>query len=160
MILNGLEGKKLPVYGTGDNIRDWLFVEDHADALWEVATKGTPGEVYNIGGEAERTNLNVVQAICDLLDEFVPGETPRRELISFVSDRPGHDARYAMDITKITGELGWLPRFTFEDGLRATVRWYLENRPWWEAIRNGTYAGNRLGLGSEPAPAAKLQAGA
>ncbi|MBD8876645.1 dTDP-glucose 4,6-dehydratase [Roseibium polysiphoniae] len=148
MILNGLEGKALPVYGTGENIRDWLFVEDHADALWQVVINGTPGEVYNIGGEAERTNIAVVQMICDLLDEFVPAEQPRRELITYVADRPGHDARYAMEISKITRELGWRPKHTFESGLRQTVVWYLENRSWWEATRSGQYARDRLGLGS------------
>ncbi len=146
MILNGLEGKPLPVYGTGENVRDWLYVEDHAEALWRVVTAGTPGEVYAVGGEAERSNIAVVEAICDLLDELVPGERPRRELITFVDDRPGHDARYAMDITRISGELGWRPRHSFEEGLRKTVAWYLNNRPWWQAIREGRYAGERLGL--------------
>ncbi len=146
MILNGLEGKPLPVYGSGENVRDWLYVEDHAQALWTVATTGRVGETYNIGGEAERRNIDVVRRICDLLDELVPGERPRRELITFVTDRPGHDARYAMDIAKIAGELGWRPCETFESGLRKTVEWYLENRPWWEDIRSGRYAGERLGL--------------
>jgi dTDP-glucose 4,6-dehydratase len=147
MILNGLEGQPLPVYGTGANVRDWLYVEDHARALWTVLTRGTPGEVYNIGGAAERSNLDVVQSICSLLDELLPDERPRRELITFVADRPGHDARYAMDISKITRELGWRPVETFESGLRKTVRWHLDNRPWWEAIRAGRYDGQRLGLG-------------
>jgi dTDP-glucose 4,6-dehydratase len=146
VILNGLDGKPLPVYGTGENVRDWLFVEDHARALWAVVTKGRVGEVYNIGGDAERTNIDVVRAICDLLDEFVPAEKPRRELITFVTDRPGHDARYAMDTTKIASELGWKPQETFESGLRKTVRWYLDSRPWWTKIREGRYAGERLGL--------------
>ncbi|MFC5355639.1 dTDP-glucose 4,6-dehydratase [Azospirillum himalayense] len=146
MILKGLEGKPLPVYGTGENVRDWLFVEDHARALWTVATRGRTGETYNIGGEAERRNIDVVGQICDLLDEMVPSAAPRRGLIAHVADRPGHDARYAMDITKIGRELGWRPRETFESGLRKTVAWYLENRPWWEDIRNGRYAGERLGL--------------
>ncbi|MEX6509167.1 dTDP-glucose 4,6-dehydratase [Jiella sp. M17.18] len=145
-ILNGLEGKDLPVYGTGENVRDWLFVEDHARALWTVATKGRLGEVYNIGGEAERTNISVVRAICDLLDELVPSGRPHRELIRFVTDRPGHDARYAMDITKISTELGWRPRESFETGLAKTVAWYLANRHWWEAIRSQSYQGERLGL--------------
>ena len=127
-------------------MRDWLFVEDHARALWDVVTKGRVGEVYNIGGDAERTNIDVVRGICDLLDEFVPAAKPRRELITFVTDRPGHDARYAMDTTKIAGELGWKPRETFESGLRKTVQWYLDNRPWWTKIREGRYAGERLGL--------------
>ena len=146
VILNGLDGKPLPVYGTGENVRDWLFVEDHARALWDVVTKGRVGEVYNIGGDAERTNIDVVRSICDLLDEFTPAAKPRRELITFVTDRPGHDARYAMDTTKIAGELGWKPRETFESGLRKTVQWYLDNRPWWTKIREGRYAGERLGL--------------
>ncbi|WP_415714126.1 dTDP-glucose 4,6-dehydratase [Roseibium sp.] len=146
MILNGLEQKTLPVYGSGENVRDWLHVEDHADALWQVVTRGVPGEVYNIGGEAERTNIDVVGTICDLLDEVVPVETSRRNLISFVADRPGHDARYAMDISKISNELGWRPKYTFESGLRQTVEWYLSNRAWWEAIRDDRYAGDRLGL--------------
>ena len=146
VILNGLDGKPLPVYGTGENVRDWLFVEDHARALWDVVTKGRVGEVYNIGGDAERTNIDVVRSICDLLDEFVPTAKPRRELITFVTDRPGHDARYAMDTTKIANELGWKPRETFESGLRKTVQWYLDNRAWWTKIREGRYAGERLGL--------------
>ena len=151
IILNGLEGKPLPVYGTGANVRDWLYVEDHARALWTALTKGTPGEVYNIGGEAERTNLEVVHAVCDLLDELVPAAAPRRELITYVTDRPGHDVRYAMDIARIRRELHWEPRETFDSGLRKTVQWYLDNRPWWEAVRSGRYAGERLGLGPEPA---------
>jgi dTDP-glucose 4,6-dehydratase len=151
VILNCLEGKPLPVYGTGENVRDWLYVEDHARALWTVLTRGRIGETYNIGGEAERANISVVRDICALVDEFVPAERPRRELIAFVADRPGHDARYAMDISKISAELGWRPRETFETGLRKTVRWYLDNRPWWEAIRSGAYRGERLGLSVEAA---------
>lgn len=150
MILNGLEGKPLPVYGKGENVRDWLFVEDHADALWQVLRRGAPGEVYNIGGEAERANIDVVHAICDLLDRFIPAERPRRELIAFVADRPGHDARYAMDISRIASELGWKPRHGFKEGLEKTVSWYLENRDWWAAIRSGRYSGKRLGLSSCP----------
>ena len=146
VILNGLEGKPLPVYGTGANIRDWLFVEDHARALWRVLTTGKIGEVYNIGGNAERTNLDVVRDICALLDEMAPGNRPRAELITFVTDRPGHDARYAMDTAKISADLGWSARETFESGLRKTVRWYLDNRPWWEKIRSARYSGERLGL--------------
>lgn len=145
-ILNCLEGKALPVYGTGQNVRDWLYVEDHARALWTVVTKGKIGEVYDIGGEAERTNIDVVGQICDLVDEMAPSASPRRSLITFVADRPGHDARYAMDIAKIRRDLGWTPRESFETGLRKTVRWYLDNRPWWQAIRDRTYAGERLGL--------------
>ena len=149
VILNGLEGRPLPVYGTGENVRDWLYVEDHARALWTVLTKGHLGETYNIGGEAERTNMDVVRAICDLLDELSPEVQLRQELITFVADRPGHDARYAMDINKISTELGWQPAETFESGLRKTVQWYLENRSWWEDIRAGRYQGQRLGLATE-----------
>lgn len=145
-ILNCLDGKPLPVYGTGANVRDWLYVEDHARALWTVVKAGRVGEVYNVGGEAERKNIDVVRAICDLVDELAPGAKPARELITFVTDRPGHDARYAMDIAKIGRELGWRPRETFETGLRKTVEWYLANRPWWTRIRSGNYAGQRLGL--------------
>lgn len=144
--LNALEGKALPVYGTGANVRDWLHVDDHACALELVATAGTPGESYNVGGNAERTNLQVVEAICDTLDELVPDPAgPRRRLITFVTDRPGHDRRYAIDATKIRDTLGWTPSHTFESGLRETLRWYLDNRAWWEPIRNGSYAGERLG---------------
>lgn len=150
-ILNCLEGKALPVYGTGQNVRDWLYVEDHARALWTVVTKGKVGEVYNIGGEAERTNIDVVGKICDLVDEMAPSASPRRSLITFVADRPGHDARYAMDIAKIRRDLGWTPRESFETGLRKTVRWYLDNRSWWQAIRDRTYAGERLGLAKDKA---------
>ena len=146
MILNGLEGEPLPVYGAGENVRDWLYVEDHVAALWAVVTRGAVGETYNIGGETELRNIDVVELICDVLDEHEPRATPRRELISFVADRPGHDARYAMDIGKIARELGWHPRESFDTGLRKTVAWYLENRRWWEDIRSGRYAGERLGL--------------
>lgn len=148
VILNGLEGKPLPVYGTGENVRDWLYVEDHADALWTVLTRGRLGETYNIGGEAELTNIDVVRRICDILDELVPADRPRRDLITFVADRPGHDARYAMDIAKIRAELDWAPRETFDSGLRKTVQWYLDNRTWWQDIRSGRYQGQRLGLGT------------
>jgi dTDP-glucose 4,6-dehydratase len=148
MIINALEGKQLPVYGKGDNVRDWLHVEDHADALIAVATRGKPGESYNIGGRNERTNLDVVTAICALLDELAPDAAigPREKLITFVTDRPGHDARYAIDASKIVGELNWQPRFNFDTGLRDTVRWYLENRTWWERVRSGVYRGERLGV--------------
>lgn len=148
MILNALEGKPLPVYGAGENVRDWLFVEDHAEALLHVAKHGAPGEGYNVGGRSERRNIDVVEAICDLVDECVPLSEGRRrrELIAFVPDRPGHDLRYAIDSSKIERELGWRSRVTFEDGLRRTVAWYLTNRPWWEAIRSGAYRGERLGV--------------
>ena len=145
-IINALEGRPLPVYGTGENVRDWLYVEDHARALRLVAEKGRTGEVYNIGGEAELRNIDVVRAICALVDELAPGERPREELIAFVTDRPGHDARYAMDISKIRAELGWTPRESFATGLRRTVEWFLANRPFWEAIRARRYSGERLGL--------------
>ncbi|ADG12529.1 dTDP-glucose 4,6-dehydratase [Caulobacter segnis] len=144
--LNALEGKPLPVYGKGDNVRDWLHVEDHARALHLIATRGVPGESYNVGGRNERTNLQVVEAICDVLDELRPlqGRT-RRELITFVADRPGHDARYAIDATKLEAELGWKAQETFETGLRKTVQWYLDNEAWWAPLRE-RYAGQRLGL--------------
>jgi dTDP-glucose 4,6-dehydratase len=147
IILNALEGKTLPVYGKGDNIRDWLHVEDHARALLLVAEKGIPGQTYNVGGGNERTNLQVVQLVCDLLDELRSGAAPRRGLITFVADRPGHDKRYAIDASKLRTQLGWQPRETFETGLRKTVQWYLDNRWWWEPIRQRKYAGERLGSG-------------
>jgi len=148
MILRTLGRKPLPVYGKGDNVRDWLYVEDHARALRLVLDKGVPGQSYNIGGHNERTNLEVVQTVCDLLDEMAPSpEGPARQLISFVADRPGHDKRYAIDSAKITRELGWTAQESFETGLRKTVRWYLDNRDWWQAILDGGYQADRLGLG-------------
>jgi len=148
MILNALEGKALPVYGRGENVRDWLFVEDHAEALLKVACEGRPGENYNIGGNAERRNIDVVEAICDLVDELAPNQrkASRRELISYVTDRPGHDLRYAIDASKVAREFGWTPRHDFETGLRKTVQWYLENDGWWRDIRSGAYRGERLGV--------------
>ncbi len=148
MILNTLAGKPLPVYGDGGQVRDWLHVEDHARALVRVATKGRVGETYNIGGHNEKTNLDVVEAICDLLQELAPSSpiTHYRELISFVKDRPGHDRRYAIDAGKVERELGWVPQETFETGLRKTVLWYLENRDWWQRVQDGRYQGERLGL--------------
>ncbi|OHZ01192.1 dTDP-glucose 4,6-dehydratase [Salinicola sp. MIT1003] len=146
VILNALEGKPLPVYGDGQQVRDWLYVEDHARALIKVATEGEVGETYNIGGHNEKTNLEVVQAICDLLDELVPAPGTRRELITFVTDRPGHDQRYAIDAGKIERELGWKPQETFETGLRKTVQWYLDNEAWWQRVRDGSYQGERLGV--------------
>jgi len=148
IILNALEGKPLPVYGSGLQIRDWLHVDDHAEALIAIATKGAVGESYNVGGNAERTNIDVVRAICRLLDELQPGSPhrPHEKLIAHVADRPGHDARYAIDASKIARELGWQPRENFESGLRKTVAWYLENRDWWERVRSGSYRGERLGL--------------
>jgi dTDP-glucose 4,6-dehydratase len=145
MILNALEGKPLPVYGRGENVRDWLFVDDHAAALMLVARTGVVGESYNVGGRNEMTNLDVVQTICDILDEMRPSAGSYRNLITFVADRPGHDLRYAIDCSKIERELGWRPQETFETGLRKTVRWYLDNPAWWQAIRSGTYRGERLG---------------
>lgn len=145
VILNALEGKPLPVYGRGENVRDWLYVEDHAKALALVLREGRVGESYNIGGSAERTNLHVVETICDVLDRLRPGQTPRRSLIEFVSDRPGHDMRYAIDASKIGKELDWQPSVTFEEGLEATIQWYLENEWWWRPLREKRYAGERLG---------------
>lgn len=149
VILNALEGKPLPVYGKGENIRDWLYVDDHARALHLVLTKGIVGESYNVGGREERTNLQVVEAICDALDARAPLENggSRRDLIRFVSDRPGHDRRYAIDPSKIERDLGWQAQESFESGLARTVDWYLDNRWWWEPIRSGRYAGERLGQG-------------
>lgn len=146
VVLNALEGKPLPVYGDGQNIRDWLYVEDHVRALVLVLMKGRLGEKYNVGGRSERTNLQVVNTICDLLDEIAPSTTSRRSLISFVSDRPGHDRRYAIDSTKIETELGWSATETFESGLRKTVRWYIDNPTWWGPLRQKVYGGERLGL--------------
>ena len=147
VVLNALEGKPLPVYGKGDNVRDWLYVEDHATALLTVLTKGAVGESYNIGGNQERTNLEVVEAICDMLDHRRPlnGGGNRRDLITFVADRPGHDRRYAIDARKISQELGWTPRESFNSGLAKTIAWYLDNEWWWGPIRSGRYAGERLG---------------
>lgn len=147
VILNALDEKPLPVYGAGANIRDWLYVEDHARALELVVSNGVPGESYNIGGRAERTNLNVVEAICDILDKKRPrpGGASYRDLITFVTDRPGHDRRYAIDASKIERDLGWKPSETFETGLERTVQWYLDNAWWWQPIRGERYAGERLG---------------
>ncbi len=147
IILNALEEKPLPVYGNGENVRDWLHVEDHARALELVLSKGRPGESYNIGGRSERTNLQVVHAICDLMDQLHPRQNgaSHRDLIEFVTDRPGHDLRYAIDASKAEAELGWRARESFETGLEKTVRWYLENEDWWRPIREGKYAGARLG---------------
>ncbi|MGO4666594.1 dTDP-glucose 4,6-dehydratase [Bosea sp. 2RAB26] len=146
MIINALQGRPLPVYGNGLNIRDWLYVDDHADALLTVATTGNTGESYNVGGHNERTNLEVVKAICGLLDELRPDPAgPHERLITYVTDRPGHDARYAIDASKIDRELRWTPKETFESGLRKTVEWYLANTRWWGDILAGVYHGERLG---------------
>ncbi|MBM3573044.1 MAG: dTDP-glucose 4,6-dehydratase [Alphaproteobacteria bacterium] len=147
MIIKGLRGENLPVYGKGDNVRDWLYVEDHARALQLVFDQGRVGQSYNIGGDAERANLDVVRRICTLLDELspAPSHKPHDRLITFVTDRPGHDHRYAMDAAKLRGELGWRPRETFETGIRKTVEWYLRNRAWWEPLF-ARYSGERLGL--------------
>jgi dTDP-glucose 4,6-dehydratase len=147
MILNALEGKPLPVYGDGRHVRDWLHVEDHVDALLAVLERGRAGRTYLIGGHGERRNIDVVRMIADLVDELGPPfERPRAELIEPVPDRPGHDYRYAIDATRIEDELGWHPRFTFEEGLRSTVSWYLENRAWCERVQSGVYQRERLGL--------------
>lgn len=140
VILNALEGKPLPIYGKGDQIRDWLYVEDHARALYCVLTKGTPGETYNIGGHNEKKNIEVVHAICDLLNELAPSSTSYRELICWVADRPGHDRRYAIDANKIKNELNWSPQESFESGIRKTVQWYLDNTEWVNNVRSGEYA--------------------
>jgi len=145
-ILRGLEGRSMPVYGKGENVRDWLHVEDHARALIAVLVRGRLGEVYNIGGGAERRNIDVVRSICTLMDQMAPGTWPHADRITFVDDRPGHDLRYAIDSSKIRRELGWEPRESFESGLADTVHWYLDNRKWWERILSGVYRTERLGL--------------
>ncbi len=152
IILNALEGRPLPVYGDGGNIRDWLYVEDHAKALVLMLTSAEPGRTYNIGGRNERTNLQVVQTICDLVDEAAPplSSGRRRDLITYVADRPGHDRRYAIDPTRIETELGWVPETDFESGIRKTVAWYLARRDWWGPLR-ARYDGQRLGLKAEDA---------
>ncbi|NIJ41445.1 dTDP-glucose 4,6-dehydratase [Parvibaculum indicum] len=150
MVLNALEGRELPVYGSGENIRDWLYVDDHARALGLVLENGKPGEKYNIGGLNERRNIDVVEVICDLLDELRPDPAigSRRELIRYVTDRRGHDRRYAIDASKIEKELGWQPRECFETGLKKTVEWYLANADWWRPLRETVYGGERIGLPS------------
>jgi dTDP-glucose 4,6-dehydratase len=147
MILNALEGKPLPVYGKGDQIRDWLYVEDHARALYLVVTRGQPGETYNIGGHNEKRNLEVVETICDILQELAPSDIRYRDLITHVQDRPGHDRRYAIDAGKIQRELGWQPQETFESGIRKTVQWYLDNQEWCRRVQDGSYQRERLGVG-------------
>ncbi len=151
IVINGLLGKPLPVYGDGSQVRDWLYVEDHARALYTALTKGSVGETYNIGGHNEKRNLEVVELVCDLLNELNPdkpaGVSDYRDLITFVDDRPGHDLRYAIDAGKIQKELDWAPRETFESGIRKTVEWYLNNQGWWNDVLNGTYKLGRLGAG-------------
>jgi len=145
-ILNALEGNPLPVYGTGSNVRDWLFVEDHARGLATLLERGSPGDKYNFGADSERTNLTVVELICDILDRIVPTNQRRRSLINFVEDRPGHDLRYAIDASHAHTQLGWKPRESFESGLERTIRWYLDHREWWLPLRQSIYSGERLGL--------------
>ena len=156
MVLNALEGKPLPIYGNGQNIRDWLFVEDHCEGLLRVLQDGTPGEKYNLGGRSERSNLGVVEAVCHILDELLPCESnpvfvergirQYEDLKTFVMDRPGHDFRYGIDTTKIQFELGWAPSHTFESGLRRTIQWYVDNRQWCEVVTKQSYQRQRLGL--------------
>jgi len=145
VILNALSNKSLPVYGNGENVRDWLYVQDHVEALLLVLQQGKPGETYNIGGHNEKTNIQVVRAVCSLLDELVPAHRPYAELIEFVKDRPGHDLRYAIDAGKIKRELNWTPTETFDSGLRKTVNWYIANREWCQHVLDGSYQLERLG---------------
>ncbi|MBY5321352.1 dTDP-glucose 4,6-dehydratase [Rhizobium leguminosarum] len=146
MILNALEGKPLPVYGNGANVRDWLYVEDHARALFTIASRGRPGEKYNVGGRNERRNIDVVHRICAILDGVYDNKEPHARLITNVTDRPGHDARYAIDASKLESELGWKAQETFETGIEKTVHWYLENEWWWRPLREKVYSGERLGV--------------
>lgn len=152
MILNAIDGKPLPVYGDGMQIRDWLYVEDHARALYKIVTEGEVGETYNIGGHNEKANIEVVKTICSLLEELVPnkpeGVSQYQDLITYVTDRPGHDVRYAIDASKIERELGWTPEESFETGIRKTVEWYLSNKQWWSRVLDGSYSMERLGQGS------------
>ena len=150
MIINAMNEKPLPIYGSGSQIRDWLYVDDHTDALLEVIAKGKIGETYNIGGKCEKTNLELVELICEILSEIIKKEKKEikdfKELITFVDDRPGHDQRYAIDNTKITNELNWRPKESIETGLEKTISWYLDNKSWYQKIINNSYAGQRLGL--------------
>ncbi len=149
MIGNAVAGKPLPVYGDGGNVRDWLYVADHCEAVERVVRHGRAGRTYNVGGRSERTNLEVVHLLCDIVDELLPRPDggSRRDLVSFVTDRPGHDRRYAIDSKRIEAELGWRPTHSFEQGLRQTVAWYLEHRDWCEEVTRDRYDGRRLGLG-------------
>ena len=151
MILNCIKEKSLPVYGKGDNVRDWLFVEDHCNAIYSVLSSGKLGETYNIGGNNEIQNIDIVKIICEKMDEYSPRKQGGNyeELITYVTDRPGHDFRYAIDASKISNELGWQPKENFETGIEKTIRWYLENREWWQAIQGNTYQQERLGVVSE-----------
>jgi dTDP-glucose 4,6-dehydratase len=146
MILNARDGRPLPVYGDGRNVRDWLYVDDHVRALHLILQRGRVGEKYNVGGRNEQANIDVVHTVCDLLDGFVPGQESRRKLITFVTDRPGHDRRYAIDASKLETELGWRAHETFKTGLEKTVLWYLDNEAWWGPLRGDRYGGQRLGL--------------
>ena len=146
VVLNALDGKDLPIYGKGDQIRDWLYVEDHARALYKVVTEGKIGETYNIGGHNEKQNVEVVKTICDLLDELVPKECSYKDQITFVTDRPGHDRRYAIDATKMSSELNWKPQETFASGIKKTIKWYLDNQQWCQNVQDGSYKRERLGL--------------
>ena len=148
MIHNALKGEPLPIYGDGKQVRDWLFVEDHCKAILTVLEKGKLGHVYNIGGHNEKSNLEVIQSLCNILDELLPDSKfrPHQDLIQFVTDRPGHDRRYAIDATKIQNELKWRPQESFETGLRKTVKWYLNNKDWVNRVMSGAYKGTRLGL--------------
>ena len=149
-IIKALAGEPIPIYGKGLNVRDWLFVNDHAEALTTVLERGQVGQTYNIGGGAERRNIDVVTAICEAMDQFIGRPSGRhQELIGFVSDRPGHDYRYAIDFTKLSTELGWKPRHTFEAGLLSTVKWYIDNRAWWEPLMSAHRAGSRRGLAAQ-----------
>jgi dTDP-glucose 4,6-dehydratase len=145
-ILNAIEGKSLPIYGEGVNVRDWLYVEDHVRALFTIAARGRPGEKYNVGGRNERRNIDVVEKICAILDRVTPGKVPHSSLISKVADRPGHDARYAIDATKLETELGWKAQEDFDSGIEKTVRWYLNNEWWWRPLRENVYSDRRLGV--------------
>ncbi len=146
MILNARDGRPLPVYGDGLNVRDWLYVDDHVRALVTVLQRGRLGEKYNVGGRNEQTNLSVVETICRTMDEHRPAGAPHRRLVSFVTDRPGHDRRYAIDAAKLEAELGWRAEETFASGIARTIAWYLDNEAWWAPLRKGVYAGERLGL--------------
>jgi dTDP-glucose 4,6-dehydratase len=149
IILNAVHGKPLPVYGAGANVRDWLYVDDHARALDVIVTRGRIGEKYNVGGRNERRNIDVVRRICAILDDLRPAARPHDSLISYVTDRPGHDLRYAIDAAKLERELGWRAHETFESGIEKTVRWYLDNEWWWRPLRDKVYAGERLGVIAE-----------